>query len=169
MRIYSTWIEPILTHKYSVCLLTINCHLQIGFMGLVEEEWLVTLATIDPSEVIFQDYVDRGTELASQLREEGADFVIALTHMRMPNDTRLAQFSTGIDLILGGHDHHYEVKEVNGIKIIKSGSDFREFSIITIEFGDDNNYDVDVERIEITGNVPEDPDLKEIVDGYMGM
>lgn len=32
--------------------------------------------------------------------------------MRMPNDTRLAELVDGIDIILGGHDHHYEVKKV---------------------------------------------------------
>ena len=32
--------------------------------------------------------------------------------MRMPNDTRLAESVDGIDIILGGHDHHYEVKKV---------------------------------------------------------
>ncbi|XP_020897709.1 5'-nucleotidase isoform X2 [Exaiptasia diaphana] len=140
---------------------------KIGFIGLVEEEWLATLATVDPSEVIFQDYATRGTELAKQLRDDGATFVIALTHMRLPNDTRLAQKSLGIDLILGGHDHHYEVKEVNGIKIIKSGSDFRHFSVITICFSDDNNFNIDVEKIEITSDIPEDPNLKAIVDQYM--
>ena len=31
----------------------------------------------------------------------------------MPNDTRLAELVDGIDIILGGHDHHYEVKKVN--------------------------------------------------------
>ena len=40
------------------------------------------------------------------------DLVIALTHMRVPNDTKLLQSDVDIDLILGGHDHHYEVKKV---------------------------------------------------------
>ena len=32
--------------------------------------------------------------------------------MRVPNDTVLLESDIGVDLILGGHDHHYEVKEV---------------------------------------------------------
>ena len=32
--------------------------------------------------------------------------------MREPNDIKLAENVPEIDLILGGHDHHYEVKEV---------------------------------------------------------
>jgi 5'-nucleotidase len=32
--------------------------------------------------------------------------------MREPNDIKLAENVSEIDLILGGHDHHYEVREV---------------------------------------------------------
>ena len=32
--------------------------------------------------------------------------------MREPNDIKLAENVPEIDLILGGHDHHYDIKEV---------------------------------------------------------
>ncbi len=38
--------------------------------------------------------------------------MIALTHMRTPNDLRLAKEVEEIDLILGGHDHVSEFIEV---------------------------------------------------------
>lgn len=31
--------------------------------------------------------------------------MIALTHLRLPNDRRLAKEAKGVDLYLGGHDH----------------------------------------------------------------
>jgi len=37
---------------------------------LVEEEWLVTLATVDREEVTYLDFVSVGTKLAKELREE---------------------------------------------------------------------------------------------------
>ena len=43
---------------------------------------------------------------------QGADYIIALTHMRWPNDIRLAEQVEEIDLFLGGHDHDYGKKEV---------------------------------------------------------
>ena len=46
---------------------------------------------------------------------QGADYVIALTHMRTPNDTRLAENVKEIDLILGGHDHDYVITQVQQI------------------------------------------------------
>ena len=32
--------------------------------------------------------------------------------MRVPNDLQLLSSDADIDLILGGHDHHYEVRQV---------------------------------------------------------
>ena len=39
-------------------------------MGLVEQEWIDTLATVDPEDVIFLDFVETGNKLAAELREE---------------------------------------------------------------------------------------------------
>jgi len=43
---------------------------------------------------------------------QNVDYIIALTHMRWPNDTRLAENVADIDLILGGHDHDFIVRKV---------------------------------------------------------
>lgn len=99
-------------------------NLKIGLMGLVEEDWLDTLATVNKSNVNYKDYAEAANELALELREEGVDLVIAMTHMKWGNDTRLTQRAEGLDLILGGHDHEYRVRRVNETWIVKSGSDF---------------------------------------------
>jgi hypothetical protein len=57
--------------------------------------------------------------------------------MRVPNDRKLSNRSKEIDLFLGGHDHiYYHEKTLNGNLFIKSGADFRNFSLINIEFRD---------------------------------
>lgn len=82
-------------------------------LGMVEQEWLDTLATINTDQVDYEDYVVAANKLAAQLREkDGCEVVIALTHMRTPNDIRLAENVEGVDLILGGHDHVYEALKV---------------------------------------------------------
>lgn len=51
--------------------------------------------------------------MARSLKDtQGCDVVIALTHMRTPNDIRLAEEVDEIDLILGGHDHVSEFIQV---------------------------------------------------------
>jgi hypothetical protein len=47
------------------------------------------------------------------LKFQGCEFVIALTHMRTPNDKKLAEGVEDIDLILGGHDHVFEICNVS--------------------------------------------------------
>lgn len=43
---------------------------RIGLVGLVEQEWLDTLSTINPDEVTFLDFVEAGTKLGAQLKQE---------------------------------------------------------------------------------------------------
>nr|CAI5831330.1 unnamed protein product [Callosobruchus analis] len=141
---------------------------QIGLVGLVEKGWLDTLGTVNPNETTFLDFVEAGQKLAAQLKQEGCDYVIALTHMRLPNDTKLAENCEEIDLILGGHDHIYDVRQVNGKYIIKSGTDFRQFSKITVDFGkcSTDSPEVTVEEMNVTSQIPEDAKLKEVLDKY---
>jgi len=143
---------------------------RLGIIGLVEEDWLATLSTIDNEDVIYNDFVSEGRKLAKYLKDkEKVDYVIALTHMRSPNDCRLAENVDEIDLILGGHDHDYDVRKVNGKFIIKSGTDFRTFSKIDLVFNAVNNNEVviKVQEVEVTSTeFFEDEGLKTKLDKY---
>lgn len=140
---------------------------KIGLIGLVEREWLVTLATITPEEIDFRDPVTEGRKLARELKKEhGVEMVIALTHMRMPNDYRVAEEVDEIDLILGGHDHHYEATLVNGTYVINSGTDFRECSRIEVTFEDGKPVVHAPERVAIDPSMPDDPTVAKIVAKY---
>ncbi|XP_055319481.1 mannosylglucosyl-3-phosphoglycerate phosphatase isoform X3 [Sitodiplosis mosellana] len=134
--------------------------IKVGIMGLVEKEWLDTLPTIDPKEVTYTDFIKTGNKLATQLRNEGCDLIIALTHMRTPNDFKLANNTSGIDIILGGHDHVCEDDVVNGIHVIKSGTDFRQFGLITMTAGDDKKWATTFKAIDVTSDYAEDVELK---------
>lgn len=115
--------------------------LKFGLIGLIEEEWLSTLSTLDSSDVIYEDFVQKGRELARWLKSgpNHVDCVIALTHFRTPNDIRLADSVPEIDLILGGHDHDYEIIKRPNSYVVKSGTDFREFSLIKLKLKVNSN------------------------------
>ncbi|XP_076449119.1 mannosylglucosyl-3-phosphoglycerate phosphatase-like [Babylonia areolata] len=135
---------------------------KVGLIGIVEEEWIATLSTVDTEDITFLDFVQQSQRLALQLRQQGADIVIALTHMRWPNDEKLAECVPEIDLILGGHDHDYDVKQVNGRYVLKSGTDFRNCSKLTLT-RDDTGWFIDIQRVDLTSDFPEDPDVKLVV------
>ncbi|KAF5384466.1 hypothetical protein D9757_006409 [Collybiopsis confluens] len=103
---------------------------RIGFIGLVEEEWIATV-TGWPVNYKWSDMTKVGKKLSAVLRdpagEHKCDLVIAVTHSRIPNDIKLArelgalspdgQKTTdinslqGVDLLLGGHDHIYWISK----------------------------------------------------------
>lgn len=146
---------------------------RVGLMGLVEKEWLDTLPTIDPNEVTYIDYVEAGNRLADDLLKEGCDVVIALTHMRTPNDLNLAKHCTKLDLILGGHDHVYEIIKTNHLNVIKSGTDFRQFSKISLSNPspgvDKSKLQIEIEKVDVTASFEEDKALKEELNQYSAM
>eukprot|EP00918_Siedleckia_nematoides_P005763 GHVU01012665.1.p1 GENE.GHVU01012665.1~~GHVU01012665.1.p1 ORF type:complete len:662 (-),score=158.75 GHVU01012665.1:335-2320(-) len=111
---------------------------KIGLMGLVEKEWLTTLATIDEEDVVYVDFVQQADKISALLREKECSLIIALTHMRSWNDQRLAKEAKDIDLVLGGHDHeYYGAKRIGAVPVVvKSGTDFCEFTKIVIHPGD---------------------------------
>ncbi|CAG0896917.1 unnamed protein product [Cyprideis torosa] len=145
--------------------------IRIGLVGLVEWAWLETLATVDPDEVLYEDFVETANRMARELRQqEGCELVILLTHMRLNNDIRLAE---GIQdgcaqLILGGHDHDYVIREVNGVTIVKSGTDFREFSLLDLELEADGALSVGVHRVEVNSSFEEDEQLNDELAGFEG-
>ena len=51
--------------------------------------------------------------------------------------------------------------------MVKSGTDFRELSKITLQFSEDK-VNVDVRKIVIDSSIKEDPDTKVIVQKYTG-
>lgn len=144
--------------------------IRIGLIGIVEEEWLCTLATMSRDDLIFLDYVEESRKLAKLLREEhGCDIIVALTHMRWRNDTELAKRVDEIDLYLGGHDHEYASIEVNGKFVLKSGTDFREFSAIQLDVNlDTKKVDkIEIQKIQVTADrYTENEALKQELDKY---
>ena len=43
---------------------------EIGLVGLVEEEWIVTLSAVDPDDVRYLDLVEEGRRLAQGLKQQ---------------------------------------------------------------------------------------------------
>jgi 2',3'-cyclic-nucleotide 2'-phosphodiesterase (5'-nucleotidase family) len=135
-------------------------------MGIVEDEWLTTLA-VDTSHFQYKDFSSEATRLAAELRADGADIIVVLSHMRQPNDQILAQTAKGIDIILGGHDHFYVNEVINGVPLVKSGTDFRWLSKVTASVVLGSSAPTfKIETIDITNEIPEEPTVKALVDKY---
>ena len=118
---------------------------RVGLIGLWEKDVIATLATVEPALLAFEPPADCARRLCAELcGAQRCDLVIALTHMRVPNDELLARAAVpGLDLILGGHDHDYcsniadaqlaaPAGGATAVLYVKSGTDFRTLSEIRI-------------------------------------
>jgi len=74
------------------------------------------------SSYVFDDPIEVAAKLAPELRD-GHDVVIALTHIGLRQDRRLAAEVAGIDVIVGGHTHaRLETPEMVGsTAIVQAG------------------------------------------------
>jgi 5'-nucleotidase len=143
---------------------------KVGLVGLVEEDWVSTLSTVEAEDVHVKDFCVEGRRLAIELKEKhGCHIVIALTHMRWPNDEKLAAEVSEIDLILGGHDHDFGVKLVNGRYVIKSGTDFRQFGKLDLRVNVDEKRleSVEIKEIRVDSSWEPDAEIQKYVSKVM--
>ncbi|KAL2104845.1 hypothetical protein VUR80DRAFT_9476 [Thermomyces stellatus] len=139
---------------------------KIGLVGLGEREWLETINSLPPN-LIYKSASETAKELVPKLREEGCDIVVALTHMREPNDNKLAENTDGmIDIILGGHDHFYAHSVIKGTHVLRSGSDFKQLSYLEARRrpGAPGKWDFDIWRRDVVSSIPPDSGALSMVD-----
>jgi len=141
---------------------------RIGFIGLVESEWLFA-TNLSPDEYTYRDFVSTGNRLVKFLRTEKAvDVVVCLSHCRMPNDERIAKEVVGLDLLLCGHDHFAKIVVVNGVTLVKGGTDFRELAEVVLDTNlrdpVTNLATVRMARIhEVTAELPTDEEMESVI------
>lgn len=78
----------------------------IGLFGLMTPD-LDRLTRTDESLSVNNSIEEIASEQVRSLRGQGADLIIAISHMGAALDEDLAENVSGIDLIVGGHDHTY--------------------------------------------------------------
>lgn len=94
---------------------------KIGLFGLLTSETAHLAA--GAADVRFLAEQDSARAAVAELRRQGAELVVALTHQDVDRDLDLSRSVKGIDLILGGHDHHVVTLQEGGPPIIKAGHD----------------------------------------------
>lgn len=109
-------------------------------------------------DVIFTDTCARARELVPQMRQQGAQVIIALTHLFVAEDKVLARCAP-IDLILGGHEHVMMHAVSNGTPIVKMSSEARELGVVTLHVGTQSHKlkSMDFDVLPVVPEVPEDP------------
>src|SRR5262245_20084326 len=96
---------------------------KIGLFGLLTPD---TATTSKPGDnVRFVNPVLAARNIVRRLRQEGAQVIIAITHLAMSEDKELARRVPQIDVIVGGHEHELLQSHAGRAPIFKWGSDAR--------------------------------------------
>jgi 5'-nucleotidase len=142
---------------------------KIGFVGLLTPD---TATSSHPGEnVVFLDPVRTAQQTVAQMKKQGVDVIIAITHLPMPEDQALARATNHqIALIMGGHEHSLLQSVAGGTPIIKVSSDARLLGRMDLSIDPKTHQlqSIDWQLIPVDATVPKDPDAAQLVKQYEG-
>jgi len=107
---------------------------KVGILGLTVPMVTSKMRVAPLSHFLFNDAIATAKRVVPKLRAE-ADIVIALSHLGIAPDRKLAEGVPDLDLIIGGHTHVVleEPEFVNGVPIVQAGSYARYYGQLEIE------------------------------------
>lgn len=145
----------------------------IGLFGLLGAGAIQVILETDPVE--FSDQHETARQTVADLRNDGADIVVALTHSGIDADVDLANSVDGIDLIVGGHSHTVleEPRVEDGTPIVQTGAHLQNLGRLELAYNDADgalevvNDEREVPYLrELDASVPVDPAVRELVGTY---
>jgi len=139
--------------------------LKVGIIGLcLVEESMRTPGIRERLELV--DPLEATAKYLPQMKSEGVDVIVALTHLNFVTDRALAARFPDIDIIVGGHEH-YPITAVEGRTLItKAGSEARYVARIDVDKRAGAPIDRYYELIPVTSAIKEDPEAARIIDSW---
>jgi len=135
-----------------------GAQVRVGLIG-------VTLDQNKKPWVKYNDLVQTAREQVTNLRSQGVNIVIAVTHQTFAEDALLAEQVPGIDLILGGHEHE-NVKAFRGPRftpIYKADANARSAYVHELTYNTEHNtLAINSRLVRITDQIAQDPDVAKV-------
>lgn len=140
--------------------------LKIGFVGLMTREARLYIRGGLP--VTFGDVVPAARAAVAALKKEGAQVIVALTHMNLSEDQQLVREVRGLHLVLGGHEHIPITVHERGVLILKAGTDAEFLGVVDLDVTVDGDEVRAIPSWRLIANhrVRADPDIQDKVRHY---
>ena len=140
---------------------------KVGFFGLVTPE---TAVLSSPGrEIEFAPIIDSARRAVDDLKSQGAELIVALTHQFLSEDRKLAAEVEGIHLILGGHDHVPVATDVRGTAILKSSHNAHYLAIADLRVERDEEASLSVRpewRLVSSAGIEPQAEIQALVDAH---
>lgn len=138
---------------------------KVGIFGLLTPE--TAKASSPGKDVRFLDPYKTAARVVRQMRARGAKVVVAITHLAMPEDKKLAK-SARIEVIIGGHEHEVLQAQSGCTPIFKMGSDARLLGRIDLNISTRSGRieNIDFTAIPVNDAVPDDPAAAAVIGEY---
>src|ERR1700674_2808285 len=136
-----------------------------GILGIVLQE---TLQTSRPGpDVDIQDPCATAARVVPKIHAAGAQVIVALTHQTIGDDKQFARCS-GVDVIIGGHEHTLLESMSGHAPIFKMDADARELGRIDLNISKSTGKleSIDWQIIPVTDQVKDDPAFTPLVQKY---
>ena len=140
---------------------------KVGLFGLVLPD---TKTTSRPGDNIeFRSPCDTAKEVVSELHGQGVKVVVALTHLSMREDKEVARCS-GVNLIVGGHEHTLLESHAGSAPIFKMTADARELGRIDLNISPAGELDsIDWKVIPVDSATREAPEFAVVYRKYASL
>lgn len=134
---------------------------KVGVFGLMTPD-LARLSRPGDGVAVDPDVTGVAARATAELREQGAEIVIALTHTGAELDREVARSVAGIDLIVGGHDHTYVNETVEGpggweTVIVSGGTRGERLGVFRFTYAGGGIEDPSWEWVFLDNTTPADP------------
>ena len=117
--------------------------------------------------VSYSDYYSSAREVYSILRDS-IDCYIAISHLNIDEDKKLASEVPQLKLIMGGHEHVNMLHKVGETLITKADANAITIYIHRLLFDEHNKLlEIKSELVSIDEKIPEDPKVKALVDEWV--
>ncbi|MEZ0172157.1 bifunctional UDP-sugar hydrolase/5'-nucleotidase [Microvirga sp. TS319] len=142
--------------------------IKVGFFGLTTEE---TPIASSPGDIKFASTIDTARAKAKELREKGADIIVAVAHTPLEVDMIVAR-SAGVDVIISGHDEHLLAFYDGKVVLSESESQGNYINVIELAVtkatkdGKTSVAWTPKFRIVDSADVKPDPEIEAVVKGY---
>ena len=143
---------------------------KVGFFSLLTPE-TATLSSLEGG-VTIKPALETAQAAVAALREQGANFVVAITHLDIAEDREIARSVRGLDIILGGHEHDPIMFFEGGTLILKAGTDAQYLAVADVELLKTESrgrvrYSIRPQwRLISTAGVEPDPEIAAIVQKF---